>query len=158
MATRRESIVLEIIGTRVGDRYRRCDEHNVCGVVVEEDVVVRLRKEQMLVDGKEETAIAVHWVTGGDDRCRLGFLKRSMVMHALRYDGVLAQVTRVLGGGAQFSTAERRLYHQNMGCCYATIISELNVKKEEVKVEGAHGYGRQQEECKKRACDLITLD
>lgn len=154
MATRRESIALEIVGTRMGNSCRRCDEHNVCGVVVEEDVVVRLRKEQMLVDGKEETAIAVYWVTGGDDRCRVGFLKRSMVMHASRYDGVLAQVTRVLSGGAQFSTAERRLYHQNMGCCYATIISELNVEKEEVKVEGADGdgYGRQQGECKKRAC------
>ena len=81
-------------------------------------------------------------------------------MHASRYDGVLAQVTRVLGDGAPFSTAERRLYHQNMGCCYATIISELNVKKEEVKVEGADGdgYGRQQGECKKRACDHIMLD
>ena len=43
--------------------------------------MVRLRKEQMLVDGKEETAIAVYWVTGGDDCCRVGFLKRSMVMH-----------------------------------------------------------------------------
>jgi len=123
MATCRESIALEIVGTEVGDSYRRCDEHNVCGAVVEEDVVVRLRKEQMLVDGSEETAIAVYWVTGGDDRCRVGFLKRSMVMHASRYDGVLAQVTRVLGGGAPFCTAERRLHHQNMGCCYATIIS-----------------------------------
>ena len=61
MATRRESIALEIVGTRVGDRYRRCDEHNVCGAVVEEDVVVRLRKVQMLVDGKEETAIPVYY-------------------------------------------------------------------------------------------------
>ena len=77
---------------------------------------MRLRKEQMLVDGKEETAIAVYWVTGGDDCCRVGFLKRSMVMHASHYDGVLAQVTRVLGGGAPFCTAERRLYHTNRGC------------------------------------------
>ena len=122
--------------------------------------MVRLRKEQMLIDGKEETAIAVYWVTGGDDRCRVGFLKRCMVMHASRYDGVLAQVTRVLGGGSPFCTAKRRFYHTNRGCCYATIISELIVKKEEVKVEGADGdgYGRQQGECKKRACDLITLD
>ena len=77
---------------------------------------MHLRKEQMLVDGKEETAIAVYWVTGGDDCCRVGFLKRSMVMHASHYDGVLAQVTRVLGGGAPFCTAERRLYHTNRGC------------------------------------------
>ena len=89
-------IVVEIVGTDAGDRGRTCEEHQVnCGVVLEEDVVVRLRKVQVVIDGREETAIAVVWVTDGIDRCRVGFLKHCMVHHAARFDRVLAQVTCV---------------------------------------------------------------
>jgi hypothetical protein len=38
-------IVVGIVGTEAGDRGRTCKEHTVnCGKVLEEDVVVRLRK------------------------------------------------------------------------------------------------------------------
>jgi hypothetical protein len=63
---------------------------------LEPDVVVRLRKVQLMVEGREEKAIAAIWVTDGMDRCRVGFLPRHMVKHAAHYDGSLAQVTRVL--------------------------------------------------------------
>jgi len=43
--------------------------YTVCGSVLEEDMVVRLRKVQVLVDGGEETAIMCYWVTDGIDRC-----------------------------------------------------------------------------------------
>jgi hypothetical protein len=61
---------------------RSCEEHEICGEVMEEDVVVRLRKIQLMVEGKEETAIVAIWVTDGIDRCRVGFLSRHMVRHA----------------------------------------------------------------------------
>ena len=119
-------IVVEIVGTDAGNRGRTCEEHPVyCGVVLEEDVVVRLRKVQAVIDGREETAIAAVWVTDGIDRCRVGFLKRHMVRHAARYDGALVQVTRVLSGSCD--SAERRMDHHNRGCCLATIISCLPV-------------------------------
>ena len=59
-------------------------------MVVQEDVVVWLRKVQILVDGKEETAIAAFWVTDGMERCRVGFLQRHMMMYASRYNGECA--------------------------------------------------------------------
>ena len=34
------------------------EEHNHCGLVLEEDVVVRLWKVQAIVEGQEENAIA----------------------------------------------------------------------------------------------------
>ncbi len=95
-------------------------------------MVVHLRKVQVVIDGREETAIAAVWVTDGIDRCRVGFLKRHMVHHAARYDGALAQVTRVLSGSCD--SAERSMDHYNRGCCLATIISCMpdvgNVKEE----------------------------
>ena len=87
-------IVVEIVGTEMSCQGRSCEEHENCGEVLKEDVVVRLRKIQLMVEGKEETAIAAIWVTDGIDRCRVGFVPRHMVRHAARYDGALAQVAR----------------------------------------------------------------
>jgi hypothetical protein len=60
-------IVVEIVGTEMSCQGRRsCKDHNICGEVLKEDIVVRLRKIQLMVEGKEETAIAAIWVTGRD--------------------------------------------------------------------------------------------
>jgi hypothetical protein len=89
-------VMVEIVGTEHGDQGRTCEEHPInCGEVLAEDVVVRLRKVQILVEGKEETAIAAVWINDGIDRCHVGFLLHHMVKHAVRYDGAVAQVTRV---------------------------------------------------------------
>ena len=119
-------IVVEIVGTEMSCQGRSCEEHDICGEVLKEDVVVRLRKIQLMVEGKEETAIAAIWVTDGIDRCRVGFVPRHMVRHAARYDGALAQVTRVFSGDPDTcDSAERRMFFKNKGYCRATIISTL---------------------------------
>jgi hypothetical protein len=119
-------ILVEIVGTTVSCQGRSCEEHEICGVVLKEDVVVRLCKMQLMVEGKEETVIAVIWVTDGVDRCRVGFLPRHMVKHATQYDGALAQVTRVLSDdAATCDLAERRMFHKNKGFCLVAIITSL---------------------------------
>ena len=50
-------ILVEIVGTAVSCQGRLCKEHKICGNVLKEDVVVRLHKLQLMVGGKEETAI-----------------------------------------------------------------------------------------------------
>ena len=118
-------IMVEIIGMEQGDWGCTCKEHLCnCGEVLAEDVVVRLRRVQVLVEGKEETAIAAVWINDGIDRCRIGFLPLHMVKHAARYDGAVAQVTRVFCGDVDAcDTAERRAFHKNHGCCLAAIIA-----------------------------------
>ena len=159
MAHHPSPTVLLLVGTEADDRGRSCEEHGCCGEVLQEDVVVRLRKVQVLVDGKEETAIAVIWVTDGMDRCRAGFLQRHMVKHASRYDGALAQVTRVLSKDSGDS-AERALYYKNKGCCYATIISHLPVPKVEVKEKKEEGDDKDNKQGggAKRSAECITLE
>ena len=62
-------IVVEIAGTEASDQGRSCEEHPInCGEVLEPDVVVRLRKVQLMVEGREGVAIAAIWVTDGMDR------------------------------------------------------------------------------------------
>ncbi len=75
-------VAVEIVGTIMSDHGRSCEHHASYGEILEEDVVVRLRKLQIDVDGKKETAIAAIWVTDGCDRCCVGFLPRHMVAHA----------------------------------------------------------------------------
>jgi hypothetical protein len=119
-------ILVKIVGTTVSCQGRSCEEHEICDEVLKEDVVVRLRKMQLMVEGKEEMVIVVIWVTDGVDRCRVGFLPRHMVKHAARYDGALAQVIRVLSDdAATCDSAERCMFHKNKGFCLTAIISTL---------------------------------
>ncbi len=132
---------MEIVGTEAGDRGRMCEEHTInCGKVLEEDVVVHVRKVQVVVDGKEETAIAALWVTDGINHCCVGFLKRHMVRHAAHFDGALVQVAHVFSSDpGSCDSAEHRMYHHNWGCCHATIISclpEVRSMKDEGKDNG----------------------
>jgi hypothetical protein len=122
-------IVVEIVGTEAGHQGCTCKDHTVnFGKVLEEDVVVRLWKVQVVVDGREETAIAAIWVTDGIDHCRVGFLKCHMIHHAVRFDRALVQVTRVFScDPGSCDSAEHSMYHHNRGCCLATIILSLPV-------------------------------
>ena len=95
MYTHLRGTIIEIIGTTVSDCGHSCEEHEACGSILAADVVVWLWRVQMVVDGKEETAIAVYLVTNCVERCRIGFLPHYMTRHANAYGGLLAQVMDV---------------------------------------------------------------
>jgi hypothetical protein len=124
--------LVKIVGLQMSCQGRSCKEHELCGdEVLKEDVVVRLRTVQLVVDGKEEKAIEVVWVTKGMDRCHVGFLPCHMVRHAARYNGALAQVTRVFNGNpADCGSKEQRAYHIHYGYTHAMIILDwVNLNK-----------------------------
>ena len=85
-------VSIEIVGIESNSNGRSCEEHDCCGIVLDNDVVVRFRRVQIQVDGMEETAIAAFWVTDGVDRCRVGFLPRYQLKHWQQYEGRLAQI------------------------------------------------------------------
>ena len=120
-------ILVEIVGLQMSCQGCLCKEHEMCGnEVLKEDVVVRLCMVQLLVEGKEEKAIGVVWVTDGIDCCRVVFLSCHMVKHAALYNGALVQVTRVFNGNpADWDSAERHTYHKNHGYTHAVIILDL---------------------------------
>jgi hypothetical protein len=117
-------ITVEIVGIACNTQGRSCEEHSTCGELLEEDTVVRLRKVQIIRDGREESAIAAFHVSDGIDRCRVGFLKRHLLKHWKQYDGVLAQVIEIFSTDSE-SPTKRSKHHHNKGCCVAAIISEL---------------------------------
>ena len=119
--------LVEIVGSQMNCWDRSCKEHVLCGdEVLKEDVIVHLRTVQLMVDRKEEKAIEVVWVTKGMDCCRVGFLPCHMVRHAARYNGALAQITRVFNRNpADCGSKERHAYHIHHGYTHAIIISDL---------------------------------
>ena len=84
-------ITIEIVGiVGRGDCGRSCKENDVCGTVLQEDSVVRIRHVQITGEmGKEESALAVYWISNGIDCCRVGFLSRHLVKQWQQYDGRL---------------------------------------------------------------------
>ncbi len=97
-----------------------------------DDAVVRIRKEQILVEDfkagkgkmKEEMALAINWVSNGIDRCRVGFLPKAYVPHAKLWDGVLCQVVFV-GSADNPSSVVRRKCHQYCAYTRVAVISAL---------------------------------
>jgi hypothetical protein len=117
-------IVIQIVGSEMGDHSRSCEEHAVCSSILAENVDVHHRKVQVLVEGHEESAIICYWVNDGIDHCYVGFLMCCMVKHATCYDGVLAQVLSVLsadeksaaGRSIEFSMQRRDAAMQQLSC------------------------------------------
>ena len=132
--THSTGVVVDVVGTNKGDRGRSCEEHpDGCGAaVLVDDVVIRIRKEQILVEDyllgkgrmKEETALTVNLVSDGIDRCRVGFLRKAYVPHAKLWDGALCQVVFVGAADDPSKSVHSKVHH----CCgYArvAVISEL---------------------------------
>jgi hypothetical protein len=115
--------VIDIVGITVGDRGRSCEEHIAyCGVVLAPDVLVRLVKEEIMVEGRIETVVSAYWVTDLVERCRVGFVPRYMVVkHADNLNGMLAQVSEVFTDHHP-SAAIREKVYRNFGYCHATIL------------------------------------
>jgi hypothetical protein len=97
MATHPSGITVKVVGIEASSNGSSCEEHDVCGSILAEDVVVRLRKVQIVnaKEGMEETAIPANWVSDGIDCCCMGFLQRHLVKHSKHYDGALAQITEI---------------------------------------------------------------
>ena len=88
--------------------------------------MVCLRTVQLMVEGKEKTAIAVVWVSDRINRCHVRFLPCHMVKRAPLYNEALVQVNRVFNGNsADCDSAEHHGYHNNHGYPHAVIILDL---------------------------------
>jgi hypothetical protein len=96
-------IILDVVETAGTNCGHSCKEHACCGKVLDNNVLVKLWRKQILVPDaiarggkmKEETAITVNWVSDGIDGCCIGFLPCVFVVQGSIWDGVLCQVVEV---------------------------------------------------------------
>ncbi len=110
-----------IVGIRASSNGRCCEEHDVCGSVLKIDSLVWFKSVQVVINGKEQTAIAVYWVTDGVDQCCVGFLPWYTVKHKELYEGKLAQVIEFLEE-SNFP-GNRAKSHRSRGVCHAAVVS-----------------------------------
>ena len=113
---------VEIVGVNCPTNERSCEEHRICGEVVIEDVVLRLRKVQVQINQQEQSAIAAFWVSDGIDRCRIGYLPKACVKNWRQYDGALVQVIEVYSAESDSPTKCQK-FHRNHGLAIAVVIS-----------------------------------
>ena len=119
-------ILFDIVGIRSGDRGRSCEEHEVCGRVLELDSVVCIWHNQIKVFGNEQAALTVYWATDGVDRCQVGFLPKHLLKCHEQYNGKLAQVVEF--PNKNIKSEQNNALH-NWGFCHAVIIDAENTPK-----------------------------
>ena len=76
---------------------RLCYDHNICGSLLTEDVIVHFRRLQILIDGKEKSVIVAYHVSDGIDRC-CWLPQKQLTRFSGLYKGVLAQVSSMQPG------------------------------------------------------------
>ena len=113
---------VEIVGVNSPTNRQSCEEHPIFSEVVIEDVVLHLRKVQVLMNQQEQSTIAAFWVSDGIDCCHVGYLPKVYVKNWKQYDGALVQVVEVYSGDSDSPTKCQK-FHKNHGLAVAVIIS-----------------------------------
>ena len=130
--THSTNVTIEIVGIEANIQGRSCEQHETCGCFVKEDIVLSLRKVQVLVNWEEESVIAANVVSDGFEGCWVGFLKKHLVKHWRTYEGALVQVTEIFSKHS-LSPTKKRLHCHYVGCCVAAIISLMPSEASEQK-------------------------
>ena len=120
--------IVESVGINSNTNGCSCEEHHTCGCVLEEDCFVRLRKHQVYINGHEQSAVGVYWVSDGMDRCLVGYLHCHQVKHLSKLEGALCQVTEVYSDNSDSPTKWHK-HKKNFGCAIAAIVSSNEPKK-----------------------------
>ena len=89
MLTHLTGEIVEIVGINSNTNGHSCEEHHTCGYVLAEDTLIQLQKHQVYINGHEQSAVGVYWVSDGVDRCLVGFLHHHQVKHLNKLEGLL---------------------------------------------------------------------
>ena len=85
---------VEIVGINSDTNGHSCEEHHTCGCVLAEDTLIRLRKHQVYINGHEQSAVGVYWVSDGVDQCLVGFLHCHQVKHLKNWKELSVKLQR----------------------------------------------------------------
>ena len=120
--------IVEIVGINSNTKGCSCEKHHTCGCVLEKDSLIRLRKHQVYINGHEQSAVGVYWVSDGMDRCLLGYLHCHQVKLLNKLEGPLCQVTEVYSDNSDSPTKQHK-HKKNFGCAIAAIVSSNEPNK-----------------------------
>ena len=121
---------IDIVGIDASDRGCSCDVHSICGSqLIAGETIVRIREVKIAINGKEETALAVHThsLENDADGCRVGFLRKHLIQHKEFYINKCAQVSRIFNEDSE-CPSDRQKHYRNHGCCRAVLLHEVKVE------------------------------
>ena len=76
----------------------------------------------MFINGHEQSAVGVYWVSDGVDQCLVGFLPHHQVKNLHKLEGALCQVMEVYTDNSESPTKCHK-HKKNFGCAIAAIVS-----------------------------------
>ena len=82
----------------------------------------------MFINGHEQSAVAVYWVSDGVDQCLVGFLHCHQVKHLNKLEGALCQVMEVYSDNSE-SPMKCHKHKKNFGCAIVAIVSSNEPNK-----------------------------
>ena len=82
----------------------------------------------MFINGHEQSAVGVYWVSDGVDQCLVGFLHCHQVKHLNKLEGALCQVTEVYSDDSESPTKCHK-HKKNFGCAIVAIVSSKEPNK-----------------------------
>ena len=106
------SIIVLVVGFFSPDHGHCCEKHNPCSVVVEESIVLRVMKKQILTLREEQMARCMYWVTIRINCCQVGFLKKAFITHA-EFNCTLIELIEVYSPHDE-DNIKRQNFFQNM--------------------------------------------
>ena len=111
------------VSSYLASSSRAVVRRSICGAVLTEDCVVRFRKIQVIINEKEESAIAAFWVSDRVDWCRVGFLLQHLVKHWMKLKNECLLRSQRSTQETKTAQPSVRKNYRNSGVAIAAIIS-----------------------------------
>ena len=118
---------IDVVGINMPCQGRNCDKHpDGCGrEVLHVGVVLRIRKQTIMVQSKEEVMLGVFLIENGIVSCKVGFLPRFMLPRAPIFDGAVAQVVQMYGPDDTNKHVRKR-WMTMKGYCRAVLLTVMS--------------------------------
>lgn len=123
--TRNHSIspFIQVCGTERNTSGRQCEQHQTCGLQLQVGMLLRLKKTMADIEGTMQLVVGAYIFSQGHPTCLVGFLPRSKVKWADKYDGKFAQVDEFLCFSE--SRYEREKSHGKGGIVNCTLLDSV---------------------------------
>ena len=112
---------VSVVGVTNSSIGRSCDQHDVCGKVVEVDSVLHVKLVPAWRRGRWVDDLVVYLFVGGVDTCKVGFLAKEHEADAALLDGKFIRVLDVYSAEDDDIT-RRMLFYQKYGFAKAIVV------------------------------------
>ena len=95
-----------VVGLRNSGNGRSCQQHPLCGKIVQVGSLLRFLLTVVKIEGKLQYAIGAYHVDAGRTTCLVGFLPSKMIEEFATFEDRIGQVTTITENAYAFGTCQ----------------------------------------------------